>query len=277
VYNPPGSLYRPESPVSHLVSNNALLFFRRYGDRSSALYQRAFRATFPSDFADDVAKGTLPQVSWVVSPSKPVGEDEHPPGPPTRGEWFTNQVLGSLTAHPEVWARTVLFVTYDENDGFFDHVAPPVAPAGTAGEYVTTAPAAGDLQGVPGPVGLGFRVPMLVVSPFSRGGYVCSSTFDHTSQLRFLETRFGVRVPNLSTWRRSVTGDLTTALQPRSSDASKPALPTPRLDDPRVIRECQPSQLSEVDVPSAGYPLPDQQQLPTQEPGSVRRIGVAGR
>jgi phospholipase C len=271
VYNPPGDEYRPESPVAQLVSNNPLLFFRNYRARSSALYENAFQATFPSDFASDVATGTLPQVSWVVSPSKPVGEDEHPPGPPTRGEWFTSQVLRTLTAHPAVWAKTALFVTWDENDGFFDHVAPPVAPPGTSGEYVTTEPTAGDLQGVPGPVGLGFRVPMLVVSPFSRGGYVCSTTFDHTSQLRFLETRFGVGVPNLSPWRRSVTGDLTSALHLQSSDRSSPPLPMPVLDDPRVVRECQPSQLSEVDVPSAGYPLPEQQQMPTQEPGTPRR------
>src|SRR5436305_3066509 len=274
VYNPPGSLYRPESPVAQLVSNNSLLFFRRYADRSSALYRNAFQATFPSDFANGVAKGALPHVSWVVSPSKPVGEDEHPPAPPTRGEWFTNQVLGLLTAHRQVWARTALFVTYDENDGFFDHVAPPVAPAGTPGEYVTTAASHGELNGIAGPVGLGFRVPMLVLSPFSRGGYVCSTPLDHTSQLRFLETRFGVEVPNLSAWRRSVTGDLTTALHPRSSDSSKPPLPTPAFDDPRVIRECQPSQLSEVDVPSAGYPVPAQQQQPVQEAGPARRTGA---
>ncbi|HEY3701853.1 MAG TPA: alkaline phosphatase family protein [Acidimicrobiales bacterium] len=271
VYNPPGSLYRPDSPVAQIVSNNVLLFFRRFADRGSPLYKNAFGATFPSDFASDVAKGTLPQVSWVVSPSRPVGEDEHPPGPPTRGEWFTNQVLGSLIAHPKVWAKTALFVTYDENDGFFDHVAPPVAPAGTPGEYVTAAPVAGDLQGMSGPVGLGIRVPMLVLSPFSRGGFVCSTPLDHSSQLRFLETRFGVEVPNLSTWRRRATGDMTTALHLRSADPSTPPLPTPRLDDPRVIRECQPTQLSEVDIPGTSYPLPAQQQMPTQEPGAPRR------
>ncbi|HWC39770.1 MAG TPA: hypothetical protein VG476_14625, partial [Acidimicrobiales bacterium] len=102
---------------------------------------------------------------------------------------------------------------------------------------------------------------------------VCSTTFDHTSQLRFLETRFGVEVPNLSSWRRSVTGDLASALQQRSSGPSSPPLPTPLFDDPRVIRECQPAQLSEVDVPSAGFPLPQQQQMPTQEPGAARRVG----
>jgi phospholipase C len=63
----------------------------------------------------------------------------------------------------------------------------------------------------PGPIGLGFRVPMLVISPWSRGGLVSSEVYDHTSMLRFLETRWGVEVPNLSQWRRETTGDLTGA------------------------------------------------------------------
>ena len=91
-----------------------------------------------------------------------------------------------------MWSKTVLFVMYDENDGFFDHVAPPVAPAGTVGEYVTVNPLPATANGVAGPLGLGFRVPMLVVSPFSRGGYVASDVLDHTSQIRFLEERFGI-------------------------------------------------------------------------------------
>ena len=87
-------------------------------------------------------------------------------------------------------------------------VPPVTAPPGTPGEYLTgTLPSAA--EGIAGPVGLGFRTPCLVVSPFSRGGYVCSQTFDHTSLLRFIETRFGVEVPNLPAWRRSVTGDMT--------------------------------------------------------------------
>jgi phospholipase C len=88
---------------------------------------------------------------------------------------------------------------------------------------------------VAGPIGLGFRVPMLVVSPFSRGGFVASQTFDHTSTLRFLETRFGVQVPNLSSWRRSVTGDLTSAFNFAKVNTSVPALPQPSVIDSRIL------------------------------------------
>src|SRR5262249_39969071 len=98
---------------------------------------------------------------------------------------------------------------------FFDHVPPPTPPKGTKGEFLTvsklpngTGPL-GNAEGIRGPIGLGFRVPMIVVSPFSRGGLVSPDTFDHTSTLRFLETRFRVKVPSLSAWRRRVTGDLT--------------------------------------------------------------------
>src|SRR5208282_4267764 len=96
-----------------------------------------------------------------------------------------------------------------ENGGFFDHVPPPTAPAGTPGEYLTVPDITGDEGSYPGPIGLGFRVPALVVSQYSRGGFLCSETFDHTSLLRFLETRFGVTVPNLTDWRRQTTGDMT--------------------------------------------------------------------
>jgi phospholipase C len=81
-------------------------------------------------------------------------------------------------------------------------VPPPTAPAGTAGEYITVSPLPSDAGGVAGPIGLGFRVPLLIASPFARGGLVSHGTFDHTSLLRFLETRFGAEVPNLSSWRR---------------------------------------------------------------------------
>ena len=61
------------------------------------------------------------------------------------------------------------------------------------------------------PIGLGPRVPMIIVSPWTQGGWVCSQVFDHTSVLRFLEVRFGVEEPNISAWRRAVCGDLTAA------------------------------------------------------------------
>jgi phospholipase C len=165
----------------------------------------------------------------------------------------------------------VLFIMYDENDGFFDHVKPPVAPAGTSGEYLTVDPLPAPAMGIAGPLGLGFRVPLLVVSPFSRGGYVCSDTFDHTSQLRFLETRFGVTAPNITAWRRSVTGDLTSTLHVGSPDSSVPRLPvTLGRSDPAVKSECQPSQLIEYDITTpAPYPVPTSQSMPTQEPGTA--------
>ncbi len=111
---------------------------------------------------------------------------------------------------------------------------PPVAPPGTDGEYLTVQPLPQDASGFAGSIGLGFRVPMLVISPFSRGGHVCHETFDHTSQLRFLEERFGVRAPNLSAWRRSTVGDLTATLQSKPGALGLPALP-PTTNDPSYV------------------------------------------
>src|SRR6202023_2213561 len=118
-----------------------------------------------------------------------------------------------LSANPGQWAKTAMFVTYDGNGGFFDHVLPVTAPPGTPGEYVT-APRSPGSHGRWLPADSwthrpGFPCAMLVISPFSRGGFVSSDLFDHTSLLRFLETRFGAEVPNLSAWRRATVGDLT--------------------------------------------------------------------
>ena len=167
-------------------------------------------------------------MSWLTAS---VQESEHPGfSTPDAGQNVARQVVEALLAHPKIWAKTALFITWDENGGFFDHVPPPTPPKGTKGEYLTVAKLPTVAQGIRGPIGLGFRVPMLVVSPFSRGGLVCSDTFDHTSTLRFLETRFGVEVPNLSSWRRSVTGDLTSAFNfaatPKNGKVSLPAVPT---------------------------------------------------
>jgi phospholipase C len=194
----------------------------------------------------------------------------------------TAQTLSALVGNPALWERTVMFETYDENGGFFDHVAPPTAPRGTAGEWLTVSPLPPAAAGIAGPIGLGMRVPGLVISPFSRGGLVCSDTFDHTSLLRFLETRFGVEVPNLSAWRRAAVGDLTSALNLAvKRDTSVPSLPQPSPVDPTMLRECAPSavqgqiQGNLFTVPVVGqsppYPVPAHQQLPRQEPGPPRR------
>jgi phospholipase C len=131
---------------------------------------------------------------------------EHPDAPPEDGAQFVHEVIQALAADAGVLDSTVLFVNYDENDGFFDHVPPPVAPAGTADEFIQNGT----------PIGLGYRVPMIVVSPWTRGGWVDSQTYDHTSVIRFLETWTAVlgtpaSCPNISAWRRRICGDLTGA------------------------------------------------------------------
>ena len=269
-YTPAGAAYRVDSPEVMLISDAILPYFSQYSNPSSALYQRAFVPTFPDDFTSDVRSGSLPSVSWIIPP---LGYDEHPPAPPNLGAWFIDQVIQTLTSNKEVWSKTVLFIMYDENDGFFDHVAPPVAPPGTVGEYVTVTPLPAEANGVDGPVGLGFRVPMLVVSPFSRGGYVSSELFDHTSQVRFLEERFGIRDTNISAWRRKTVGDLTSTLHPSSSDPAVPTLPSTSQDTSAAVMTmgCTEGDDLEVDSSQPPYPLAPVQIMPTQEPGVARR------
>ncbi len=263
-YNPPGSLYSIESMRTlGLTTDSVLPYFARYENPASALYQKAFLPTFPDDFATDVRNGSLPKVSWI---STPAGYDEHPPAPSYLGEWFTDQVLKTLVSNPDVWSKTVLFHMYDENDGFFDHVAPPVPPAGTEGEFLSVRPLPADANDIAGPIGLGYRVPMLVLSPFSRGGHICSQTFDHTSQLRFIEERFNVNAPNISPWRRTAVGDLTATLQTGHKDVSVPGLP-PTRNDPAYAtsKGCTSLDLLGVGTDQPPYPLPTQQRMPTQE------------
>ena len=155
-------------------------------------------------FAKDVAADALPQVSWIVAPYLLC---EHPSARPADGEALTARLIAALASNPEVWAKTALILNYDENDGFFDHI-PPHVPAAGGAVGKSTAPTDGEVyQGTP--VGLGPRVPLIVVSPWTKGGWVNSQTFDHTSVIRLLETRFGVAEPQITPWRRAVTGDLT--------------------------------------------------------------------
>ena len=214
----------------------------------------------------DTLSGNLPQVSWLQLSDL---NGEHPPAPTRFGEDAISQILTVLTARRDVWARTLLLITWDENGGFFDHVPPPTAPAGTLGEWLTVANASPS-----GPIGLGFRVPLLVVSPFARGGFACSETFDHTSTLRFLETRFGVEVPNLSAWRRGAVGDLTGALNLAAPDRSVPSLPPRVTSDARVAVECGTNGTipNLLGIPGARpYPVPSPQRMPGQEPGASSR------
>jgi phospholipase C len=150
-------------------------------------------------FEADARAGRLPQVSWLVAPT---AQTEHPDYFPAAGAEYIASKLDAIAANEDLWRSTLFILCYDENDGMFDHVPPPVPPAGTTNEFV---------DGLP--IGLGFRVPAIVVSPWSVGGYVCSDVLDHTSLIRLIEARFGVTEPNISGWRRATCGDFTTALR----------------------------------------------------------------
>ena len=238
--------------------DNPLFLFQQYWPQNysgnPAMAARAaqlhanLQAQFPGDFLRDAAAGTLPSVSWLVAG---VVQSEHPAAAPHDGENITSIVVAALMASP-LWSKTALFVTYDENGGFFDHVVPPTPPAGTTGEF-----AAGQ------PIGLGFRVPMLVVSPFSRGGFVCRTRFDHTSLLLFLERRFGVRAVNVTDWRRETVGDLTAAFNFVRPDTSLPLLPVAPPDDPAQHPECLTAETQ-----SDPYAAPSNPPPPHQEPGT---------
>jgi phospholipase C len=251
--------------LSGAFSDNILSYFKNFQDPSSELYQNAFTPLFPTDFISDAASGNLPQVSWILAS---LVDSDHPPAPATLGETTLSLIVQALMANPIAWAKTALFVTYDENGGFFDHVPPVIAPPGTPGEYVTapSVPDAAAQGGISGPIGLGFRVPCMIISPFSRGGFVSSDLFDHTSILRFLETRFGAEVPNLSAWRRQTVGDMTSAFNFTKPDYSIPSLPSTTSALQSELTECL-NNLAGFEP----YTLPSPQQMPTQEAGTPTR------
>jgi phospholipase C len=194
-------------------------------------------------FREDVQNGRLPAVSWLSSPAN---FSDHP-SLPWFGPWYVSEVMEILLKNPEVWKKTVVILTYDENDGFFDHFAPFVVPdpykkqtgkvsAGidpgldfaTIDQQVNPSATNANLRSAP--IGLGYRVPMIIASPWTRGGYVCSEVFDHTSSIQFLEKFIGRKTgkkiveTNISSWRRTICGDLSSAFrQNTNKDASQPA------------------------------------------------------
>lgn len=230
-----------DDPYIGNYGDNSLLYFHQYQNApaGSPLANAAKTGTdisqggTPFDVLKaDIAEGKLPQVSWIVAPE---AYSEHPNWPANYGAWYVSQILDLLTANPDVWSKTAFFLTYDENDGFFDHVVPPTPPQ-TRGEGLSTVNTANEIfkgneKYAPGPYGLGVRVPLLVISPWSKGGWVSSELFDHTSLIRFLEQRFcrtnpGLMEGNISTWRRAVCGDLTSAFNFRSPNAKEAQLPS---------------------------------------------------
>jgi phospholipase C len=196
-------------------------------------------------FEYDAINDKLPAVSWIIPTSF---QSEHPDYMPADGAAFVAGKIDAIAANPDVWAKTLFILNYDENDGIFDHVAPPVPADGTAHEFV---------NGLP--IGAGFRVPCILISPWTTGGWVCSDLFDHTSALVFLEKFTGVREPNISEWRRNTFGDMTSAL--RFGDARKEMPSLPDTSGPLRLAEYEATFL-----PRPVFPTTDQKQ-PEQEKG----------
>jgi phospholipase C, phosphocholine-specific, Pseudomonas-type len=264
------------NPYIGNYGDNSLLYFNQYrtAEPGNPLYDKARTGTDTLNgqslfdiLRKDVAAGTLPQVSWIAAPE---AYTEHPSWPANYGAWYVDRVLDALTSNPEVWSKTALFITYDENDGFFDHLLPAYPPA-TRDRGLSTVSIDGEVypggNGFnAGVYGLGVRVPMLVVSPWSKGGWVCSETYDHTSILRFLEQRFSVHEPNISAWRRAVCGDLTRAFDFDGHDGRMPHLPS--------TAAYEPDRGSHDDLSPTP---PTDQKLPHQERGQrpARALGYA--
>jgi phospholipase C len=173
----------------------------------------AWQESLFDHFRSDVAGGNLPQISWIVAPA---GYTEHSNWPVDYGAWYISQILDILVSHPEVFSKTVFIINYDEGDGSFDHMVPPTPPQTPANgastvsienEIVTANGQPAGFQS--GPIGFATRVPFIAISPWSKGGFVNSQVFDHTSVIQFIEKRFGVFERNITPWRRAVAGDLT--------------------------------------------------------------------
>ena len=213
-------------------------------DAGAPAMSEAHAAYVLSSFIDDVGNGALPQVSWIVAPA---GYCEHPSYTPDYGAHYVNTVLRTLFSNPELWASTAVFITYDEHDGFFDHQLPPFPEPSVADEYIDG-----------WPIGLGTRVPMIIASPWTRGGYVDSNVYNHTSMLQFMATWTGVQPANVTSWRTSVTGDLTTAFDFENPDFSIPG---------NIPGLAETWALSQKTGGSTATPPEGGQHMPVQEPG----------
>ncbi|AEU38442.1 alkaline phosphatase family protein [Granulicella mallensis] len=243
--------------ATHGVGFNMLHNFRKFQDahKDSPLYTKGLVAVTPGEFEYDCLHDQLPAVSWVCPPHI---ASEHPDHLPAEGAAFVASIIDAIAANPDVWAKTAFILNYDENDGQFDHVQPPIPPKGTANEFV---------NGLP--IGGGFRVPCIIVSPWTTGGWVCSQNFDHTSVVQFLEKFTGVREPNISDWRRETFGDMTSAFRFDQASAKSPVLPDTKDDLTKA-------RYSATHLPAPPIPGADQQE-PEQEKGTRKRTSMSRR
>jgi phospholipase C len=230
--------------------DNALAWFKQFAEapRLSPLFENGMKRRVFADFAADVENDSLPAVSWIIAPT---ALSEHPPHAPNRGAHYQNQYLQALASHPKIWEKTAFILVYDENGGFFDHAVPPAPPLGTPEEYINGFA-----------LGLGARIPAIVCSPWSRGGWVSSEIFDLTSTLQFLEKWTGVAEPNISAWRRAICGDMLSCFDFSASDYALPDLPDTAALADTARQQC--GQLPEPPAPAASGALPAQE--PGQKP-----------
>jgi phospholipase C len=241
---------------------NVLEFFKAYQDAKpgSGLYEKALTISQPGQFERDARAGKLPTVTWIIPTS---GQSEHPAYIPASGADFLASKLEAVASNPDLWAKTLFIVNYDENDGLFDHVPPPVPPPGTPDEFV---------QGKP--IGGGIRVPCFLISPWTVGGYVATDSFDHTSVLQLLEKVTGVKEPNITAWRRRTFGDLTSALGfSRAARHRFPTLPATRKQFWAAEREVR--TLPKAKIPKA-HQMPPVQETSRRHAGSSAAVASAG-
>jgi phospholipase C len=175
------------------------------------------RVVDAEQFFTDCQNGALPQVAMLESGVN-TGWDEHPTADIQTGAAYMARAFNALMKSP-LWTKSAMLMTYDEGGGFYDHVAPPtaVAPDNFAPRLLAT-DTPGDFRR------LGFRVPLIAVSPFVKPHYVSHSVSDHTSILKFIEKRFGL--PSL-TDRDAAAHDLTDMFDfSRMAMESLPKLPS---------------------------------------------------
>lgn len=213
-------------------------------------------------FGDMVAADALPQVTWIIAPAS---LSEHANNHPADGEDLTARLMRALGSNPKVYSKTVFILNYDEGGQFYDHHWVPLPPSSPA-DGKSTVTTMGELlpvaqQGIPAgtPYGLGFRVPLVIVSPWTRGHLVYSEVCDHTSVIKFVEKRFKVKCPNVSPWRRAIVGDLSAAFDWANPDFTWPALPNTERNVNASAWQCAHN-------PPPRLPL--FQKMPVQEPGS---------
>ncbi|KAA8915961.1 hypothetical protein TRICI_001878 [Trichomonascus ciferrii] len=205
--------------------DNPLAWFEQFQKAKNGSSLQVKGNSFPGlqSFYDKAASGSLPAISYIVGPME---LSEHPPWSPKDGAWLQEKVVEAVMNSPK-YNETALIISYDETGGFGDHVSPFVSPKGTKGEWMK------DLIDDPKkdvPIGPGFRVPMYVISPWTRGGKVFTSPSDHSSQIMFLEewvkAKFGKDIynPLVNAWRRDHMSNLTEIFDFENPDTSLPEL-----------------------------------------------------